>query len=169
MRIRDPGWRQFGSGIRDKHPGSATLGSMVSHFQLPPYEYHWATRQARNIAISANSLGTCFISKEQLCGQYETSLRNYPVQNRVERGRLPTCDKTNPVHIFCSWGPISLYTSYPLWPPTCSSNRVTGISYRSSSLKPILCSFRDGVCLKNVKSYALPLATLLELVRQYLN
>jgi hypothetical protein len=30
MRIRDPGWRQFGSGmekirIRDKHPGSATL------------------------------------------------------------------------------------------------------------------------------------------------
>jgi hypothetical protein len=34
MRIRDPGWRQFGSGmeksrIRDKHPGSATLQSMV--------------------------------------------------------------------------------------------------------------------------------------------
>jgi hypothetical protein len=30
MRIRDPGWRQFESGmeksqIRDKHPGSATL------------------------------------------------------------------------------------------------------------------------------------------------
>ncbi len=25
MRIRDPRWRQFGSGIRDKHPGSATL------------------------------------------------------------------------------------------------------------------------------------------------
>ncbi len=25
MRIRDPGWTQFGSGIRDKHPGSATL------------------------------------------------------------------------------------------------------------------------------------------------
>jgi hypothetical protein len=32
MRIRDPGWRQFGSGmeksrsgIRDNHPGSATL------------------------------------------------------------------------------------------------------------------------------------------------
>ena len=30
MRTRDPGWRQFGSGmeksrIRDKHPGSATL------------------------------------------------------------------------------------------------------------------------------------------------
>jgi hypothetical protein len=30
MRIRDgknsdPGWKKFGSGIRDKHPGSATL------------------------------------------------------------------------------------------------------------------------------------------------
>jgi hypothetical protein len=22
---RDPGWKNFGSGIRDKHPGSATL------------------------------------------------------------------------------------------------------------------------------------------------
>jgi hypothetical protein len=25
MRIRDPGWKKFGSGIRDKHPGSTTL------------------------------------------------------------------------------------------------------------------------------------------------
>jgi hypothetical protein len=25
MWIRDPGWKKFGSGIRDKHPGSATL------------------------------------------------------------------------------------------------------------------------------------------------
>jgi hypothetical protein len=25
MRIRDPGWKKFGSVIRDKHPGSATL------------------------------------------------------------------------------------------------------------------------------------------------
>jgi hypothetical protein len=24
MRIRDPGWKKFGSGIRDKHSGSAT-------------------------------------------------------------------------------------------------------------------------------------------------
>ena len=36
------------------------IGSMVTHFQLPPYEYHWATRQARDIAIRANSLGTGF-------------------------------------------------------------------------------------------------------------
>jgi hypothetical protein len=25
MRMRDPRWKKFGSGIRDKHPGSATL------------------------------------------------------------------------------------------------------------------------------------------------
>ncbi len=36
MGIRDPEWRQFGSGmekswIRDKHPGSATLPSKVQH------------------------------------------------------------------------------------------------------------------------------------------
>ncbi len=31
------------------------IGSRVTHFQLPPYEFHWATRQARDIAISANT------------------------------------------------------------------------------------------------------------------
>jgi hypothetical protein len=25
VRIRDPGWKKVGSGIRDKHPGSAPL------------------------------------------------------------------------------------------------------------------------------------------------
>jgi hypothetical protein len=25
VRIRDPGWKKVGSGIRDKHPGSVTL------------------------------------------------------------------------------------------------------------------------------------------------
>jgi hypothetical protein len=25
VRIQDPGWKKVGSGIRDKHPGSATL------------------------------------------------------------------------------------------------------------------------------------------------
>ncbi len=25
IRTRDPGWEKLGSGIRDKHPGSATL------------------------------------------------------------------------------------------------------------------------------------------------
>jgi hypothetical protein len=26
--IRDPGWKKVGSGIRDKHPGSAALGTV---------------------------------------------------------------------------------------------------------------------------------------------
>ncbi len=30
MRIREPGWKKFESGIRDKHTGSATL-AIVSH------------------------------------------------------------------------------------------------------------------------------------------
>jgi hypothetical protein len=29
VRIRDPGWKKVGSGIRDKHPESATLISAV--------------------------------------------------------------------------------------------------------------------------------------------
>jgi hypothetical protein len=31
MRIRDPGWKKVGSGIRDKHPGSATLDITDGH------------------------------------------------------------------------------------------------------------------------------------------
>ena len=30
VRIRDPGWKKVGSGIRDKHPGSATLALTYS-------------------------------------------------------------------------------------------------------------------------------------------
>ncbi len=77
------------------------LGSMVTHFQLPPYEYHWATRQARDIAITANSLGTWFFSKEYLCGQCETSFRNYLIQNRGERGS------------WLSWRPCIQYCMSP--------------------------------------------------------
>jgi hypothetical protein len=29
MRIRDPGWKEFGSGIRDKHFGFATQLKLV--------------------------------------------------------------------------------------------------------------------------------------------
>ncbi len=45
MRIRDPGWKKVGSGIRDKHPGSATLPRNVlgpalqQASALPTYEY----------------------------------------------------------------------------------------------------------------------------------
>jgi hypothetical protein len=30
VRIRDPEWKKVGSGIRDKHPGFATLAAAVS-------------------------------------------------------------------------------------------------------------------------------------------
>jgi hypothetical protein len=44
------------------------IGSMVTYFQLPPYDFHRANRQGRDIANSANSLGTWFFSKENLRG-----------------------------------------------------------------------------------------------------
>jgi hypothetical protein len=31
VRIRDPGWEKVGSGIRDKHPESATLFESIKH------------------------------------------------------------------------------------------------------------------------------------------
>jgi hypothetical protein len=34
VQIRDPGWKKVGSGIRDKHPGSATL--ILGHQTLDP-------------------------------------------------------------------------------------------------------------------------------------
>jgi hypothetical protein len=68
MRIRDPGWRQFGSGIetvrirdsgwekvgsgiRDKHPGSATL-----YFWLEPDAMH-VSRCWRFTRAPASTLG----------------------------------------------------------------------------------------------------------------
>ncbi len=33
VRIRDPGWKKVGSGIRDKHPGSATLVELYTGIQ----------------------------------------------------------------------------------------------------------------------------------------
>ncbi len=32
VRIRDPGWKKVVSGIRDKHPGSATLLTVLDGF-----------------------------------------------------------------------------------------------------------------------------------------
>jgi hypothetical protein len=32
VRIRDPGWKKVGSGIRDKHPGSATLHALTLYY-----------------------------------------------------------------------------------------------------------------------------------------
>jgi hypothetical protein len=36
VRIRDPGWKKVGSGIRDKHPGSATLENCLKFETVKP-------------------------------------------------------------------------------------------------------------------------------------
>ena len=43
VRIRDPGWKKVGSGIRDKHPGSATLlnSSTVEIINYGIFSSHW--------------------------------------------------------------------------------------------------------------------------------
>jgi hypothetical protein len=57
MRIRDPGWRKFGSGkgmekldsgIRDKHPGFATL--LKWHSPLPVSSQTAAVRSNEQVA-----------------------------------------------------------------------------------------------------------------------
>ncbi len=57
-------WRKTKTNGKQQLDNLTRIGStsMVTHFQLPPCVYHWATRQARDIAISANSLGTWFFS-----------------------------------------------------------------------------------------------------------
>ncbi len=89
-------WRNRETNGKQQLYNLTRTGSMITHFLLPPYEFYWANRQPRDIAISVNSLGTWFFSKEYLCDQYRTSFRNYPVQNRGERGRLPTCGQNIP-------------------------------------------------------------------------
>jgi hypothetical protein len=38
VRIRDPGWKKVGSGIRDKHPGFAILQKKVRQKNIiPPF------------------------------------------------------------------------------------------------------------------------------------
>ncbi len=63
-----------------------SIGSMVTHCQLPPYEYHWATRQARDFDISANSLGTWFFSKKKLRNSTQRLLEIIPYRTRWRGG-----------------------------------------------------------------------------------
>jgi hypothetical protein len=58
---------------------------MVTHFQLPPYEYHRATRQARDIAISANSQAPDFSLRSSCAASTERLLEIIPYRTE-ERG-----------------------------------------------------------------------------------
>jgi hypothetical protein len=46
VRIRDPGWKEVGSGIRNKHPGSATLSTApyLSKLRIIPSCYSKGSR-----------------------------------------------------------------------------------------------------------------------------
>jgi hypothetical protein len=48
VRIRDPGWKKVGSGIRDKHPGSATLISPLYKIQCSKVPYAFSGRYLCN-------------------------------------------------------------------------------------------------------------------------
>ncbi len=70
----------------------------VTHCQLSPYEFHWPTSQARDNAISANSLVTWLFSKEQVSGSaqllqkiilYDTEWKLYTSSLWCHRINLP--------------------------------------------------------------------------------
>ncbi len=48
VRIRDPGWKKVGSGIRDKHPGSATLALRSGRLKVGEAEYPTTMNQTRS-------------------------------------------------------------------------------------------------------------------------
>ncbi len=53
--------------------------------------YRWCTRQARDNAISTNSLVTLLFYKGQVCRLRATSSKNYPIWYRVGDCTLPAC------------------------------------------------------------------------------
>ncbi len=67
-------WRNRETNGKQQLDNLTRIGSLVTHFQLPPYEFRWATRQAKDIALGANSLGTWFFSKEKLRGRMQRLL-----------------------------------------------------------------------------------------------
>jgi hypothetical protein len=52
VRIRDPGWKKVGTGIRDKHPGSATLVTATEFAMEKTYlGVHLVTLQVRKYLV----------------------------------------------------------------------------------------------------------------------
>jgi hypothetical protein len=75
MRIRDPGWRLFGSGmeksrIRDKHPGCATLG--MSYYYRTGSTYRTKQLRMWHFYPAKHPIGSltyCFIHTSCKCRQ----------------------------------------------------------------------------------------------------
>jgi hypothetical protein len=51
------------------------IDNMSTHFQLPQYKFHSATRQASDNAISSDYLVTRLFSKEQVSGSAQRLLK----------------------------------------------------------------------------------------------
>jgi hypothetical protein len=60
---RDPGWKKFGFGIRDKHPGSATLLEAQSNFSAK-LEFKWNAQITQQIRIRRRSTVRSFLDPD---------------------------------------------------------------------------------------------------------
>jgi hypothetical protein len=58
VRIRDPGWKKVGSGIRDKHPGSATPQRDVVYLGLPIAPLCMSPNAVRGGVAGSQSMST---------------------------------------------------------------------------------------------------------------
>ncbi len=113
------------------------IGSMVTQFQLPPYEFNWATRQARDIAISANSIGSYFSLRSSCAAVCNFSLKLYITELRgigclpvvksylgeayillsiLAGGDLmdPNIERTAGYNVWTSWQKLPSYWQTPL-------------------------------------------------------
>jgi hypothetical protein len=68
VRIWDPGWKKVGSGIRNKHPGSATLGTGLYYLGEEPLlgpglgHHHLARPLVRLVRLNARPVGGLLFS-----------------------------------------------------------------------------------------------------------
>ncbi len=83
VRIRDPGWKKVGSGIRDKHPGSATLAGRSSYILQCRLCFLTLTRRQK--AKRPEMLVRC-CQDELLYYTLSSLLRNLPGGRRQGRG-----------------------------------------------------------------------------------
>ena len=68
VRNRDLGWKKVGSGIRDKHPGSATLLSLCNRPELDaPFLYFHRACIQLNSALDPLHCGRNHPSKNKKC------------------------------------------------------------------------------------------------------
>jgi hypothetical protein len=76
MRILDPGWKKIGSGIRDKHPGSATLLEILITINILLFlkvgDFRILCRQIQYVLTWASSMtrGICLVPSNKFSGAF---------------------------------------------------------------------------------------------------